>query len=184
MASLGSFLLLATFVVCSYAAVASVVGARRGSRRLIESGIGAFYLIAALMTVASAVMINAFLTHDFSIKYVARLLEHASSRCSTRSPRTGAASTARSCSGCSCCRSSDRSRSYVNRERHRDMIPYVVAIITVVQMFFLFLMIFHKNPFATYLTRGAGRRRGAEPAAPELLDGDPSAVALHGLRRA
>ena len=51
MASLGSFLLLATFVVCSYAAVVSVVGARRGSRRLIESGIGAFYLIAALMTV-------------------------------------------------------------------------------------------------------------------------------------
>ncbi len=74
MASLGSFLLLATFVVCSYAAVASVVGARRGSRRLIESGIGAFYLIAALMTVAIGVIINAFLTDDFSIKYVVALL--------------------------------------------------------------------------------------------------------------
>ena len=66
-----SFLLLATFVVCSYAAVASVVGARRRSRRLIESGIGAFYLVTALMTCASAVIINAFLTDDFSIKYVA-----------------------------------------------------------------------------------------------------------------
>ena len=75
MASLGSFLLLATFVVCSYAAVASVVGARRGSRRLVESGIGAFYLIAALMTVASAVIINAFLTDDFSIKYVVHYSE-------------------------------------------------------------------------------------------------------------
>ena len=42
MAALGSFLLLATFVVCSYASAASVVGARRGSRPLIESGIGAF----------------------------------------------------------------------------------------------------------------------------------------------
>ena len=30
---------------------------------------------------------------------------------------------------------------------------------------------------------GAGRRRGAEPAAAELLHGDSSAVALHGLRR-
>ena len=70
MASLGSFLLLATFVVCSYAAVISVVGARRRSRQLIESGIGAFYLVAALMTCASAVMINAFLTDDFSIRYV------------------------------------------------------------------------------------------------------------------
>src|SRR5436190_5746587 len=72
MASLGTFLLLATFVVCSYAGAVSVVGARRGSRRLIESGIGAFYLIAALMTVASAVMVNAFLTDDFTIRYVSR----------------------------------------------------------------------------------------------------------------
>src|SRR5438094_8258032 len=70
MASLGAFLLLASFVVCSYAAVVSVVGARRASRRLIESGIGAFYLVAALMTVASAVILNAFVTGDYSIKYV------------------------------------------------------------------------------------------------------------------
>src|SRR5207247_534746 len=70
MASLGSFLLLATFVVCSYAASVSVVGARRRSRRLVESGIGAFYLVAALMSVASAVMINAFLTGDYAIRYV------------------------------------------------------------------------------------------------------------------
>src|SRR5207245_4873970 len=70
MASLGTFLLLATFVVCSYATVISVVGARRGSRRLIESCVGAFYMVAALMTVASAVIVNAFLTNDYSIKYV------------------------------------------------------------------------------------------------------------------
>src|SRR5438874_13667942 len=70
MASLGSFLLLAAFVFCSYAAAISVVGARRRSRRLIESGIGAFYFVAALMTAASAVIINAFLTNDYSIKYV------------------------------------------------------------------------------------------------------------------
>ena len=72
MPALGTFLLLTTFIVCSYAAVASVVGARRGSQKLAESGIGAFYLIAALMTVASAVMVNAFLTNDYSIRYVAR----------------------------------------------------------------------------------------------------------------
>src|ERR1051326_4192206 len=70
MPALGSFLLLTTFVVCSYAAVSSVVGARRGSRRLGESGIGGFSLVRALMTVASAVMVNAFLVGDYSIKYV------------------------------------------------------------------------------------------------------------------
>src|SRR4029079_12936815 len=72
MASLGSFLLLASFVVCAYSAVISVAGARRGSRSLVESGIGAFYLVAALMTLAAAVIVNAFLTDDFSIKYVQR----------------------------------------------------------------------------------------------------------------
>ena len=41
MATLGTFLLLASFVVCAYAIAASVAGARRRSRRLIESGIGA-----------------------------------------------------------------------------------------------------------------------------------------------
>ena len=71
MAALGTFLLLSTFVVCCYSAVISVVGARRRSRGLIESGIGAFYLVCALMTAASAVMINAFLTNDYTIKYVA-----------------------------------------------------------------------------------------------------------------
>ena len=41
----------------------------------------------------------------------------------------------------------------VNREVHRELIPYVVAVISVVQMFFLFLMVVHNNPFETYLTQ-------------------------------
>ncbi len=49
MATLGYVILLTTFVVCSYAVGASVAGARRGSRRLIESGIGAFHMVTALM---------------------------------------------------------------------------------------------------------------------------------------
>ena len=72
MATLGYTVLLATFVVCSYAATASVAGARRGSRRLIESGIGAFHMVTALMVMASILMIHAFVTNDFSIRYVSR----------------------------------------------------------------------------------------------------------------
>jgi cytochrome c-type biogenesis protein CcmF len=40
----------------------------------------------------------------------------------------------------------------VNRDRYRELIPYVVAVVSVVQMFFLFLMMVHNNPFGTYLT--------------------------------
>ena len=48
MATLGSYTLLAAFVACAYAAAAAVAGHRRHSARLLESGIGAFYLVTAL----------------------------------------------------------------------------------------------------------------------------------------
>src|SRR6266481_8192730 len=162
MASLGSALLLATFVVCSYAAAISVVGARRRSRRLIESGIGAFYLMCALMTSASAVMVNAFLTDDFSIKYVQHYSDSVQPLFYKITSYWGGL---------------DGSimfwvfllsifgsiAVYVNRERHRELIPYVVATISVVQMFFLYLMIVHRNPFTTYVANAPAEGQGLNP---------------------
>ncbi|MGZ7033306.1 MAG: heme lyase CcmF/NrfE family subunit, partial [Thermoanaerobaculia bacterium] len=52
---------------------------------------------------------------------------------------------------------------YTNRERHRELIPYVVATISVVQMFFLFLMVVHKNPFTTFLTTAEPDGKGLNP---------------------
>ena len=72
MAALGSFTLLAAFVACAYAIAACVAGARRRSSPVIESGIGAFYLVTALMTLASAIIVHAFITQDYSIRYVDR----------------------------------------------------------------------------------------------------------------
>src|SRR5678815_2617637 len=162
MASLGSFLLLSTFVVCAYSAVISVVGARRRSRRLIESGIGAFYLVAALMTCASAVMVNAFLTDDFSIKYVTHYSDSVQPLFYKITSYWGGL---------------DGSimfwvfllsvfgsvAVFVNRERHRELIPYVIAVISTVQMFFLYLMVVHKNPFTTFLTEVPADGRGLNP---------------------
>jgi cytochrome c-type biogenesis protein CcmF len=162
MASLGTFLLLASFVTCSYAGVVAVVGARRGSRRLIESGIGAFYLVCALMTCASAVMINAFLTGDFSIKYVEHYSDSVQPLFYKITSYWGGldgsimfwvfllsvfGSTA----------------VWVNRERHRELIPYVVATISTVQMFFLYLMVVHRNPFTTFLTAAPAEGQGLSP---------------------
>src|SRR5580704_4874037 len=162
MASLGSFLLLAAFVVCAYSAVISVAGARRGSRRLIESGIGAFYLVAALMTVASAVIINAFLTEDYSIKYVQHYSDSVQPLFYKITSYWGGL---------------DGSimfwvfllsifgsiAVYVNRERHRELIPYVVAVISTVEMFFLYLMVVHKNPFSTFVATVPADGRGLNP---------------------
>jgi cytochrome c-type biogenesis protein CcmF len=72
MASLGSLVLLLAFLACAYAIAASVAGARRGNARLMASGAGAFHTISALMTVASGLMLYAFVTGDYTIKYVQR----------------------------------------------------------------------------------------------------------------
>jgi cytochrome c-type biogenesis protein CcmF len=162
MATLGTFLLLASFVVCSYAAVVSVVGDRRGSRRLIESGIGAFYCVAALMTAASAVMINAFLTGDYSIKYVAHYSDSVQPLFYKITSYWGGLDGSimfwvflLSLFG--------SAAVYINRERHRELIPYVVATISAVQMFFLYLMVVHKNPFTTFLTTAPADGEGLNP---------------------
>jgi cytochrome c-type biogenesis protein CcmF len=162
MASLGSFLLLAAFVVCSYAAVVSVAGARRGSRRLIESGIGAFYLIGALMSAASAVIINAFVTGDYSIKYVAHYSDSVQPLFYRIASYWGGLDGSimfwvflLSLFG--------SAAVYVNREQHRELIPYVVATISTVQMFFLYLMVAHRNPFSTFMTSVPGDGDGLNP---------------------
>jgi cytochrome c-type biogenesis protein CcmF len=162
MASLGSFLLMATFVISAYAIAVSIAGARRGSRSLVESGVGAFYLSAALMTVASAVIIRAFVTDDYSIKYVQHYSDGLQPLFYKLTSYWGGL---------------DGSimfwvfllaafgslAVYVNRERQRELIPYVVAIISTVELFFLFMMIVHKNPFETFLVQAPSDGQGLNP---------------------
>src|SRR6187431_3257158 len=159
MASLGSFLLLITFVVAAYAAAASVAGARRRNNRLIESGIGAFYTVAALMTVASGVIVYAFVAHDYTIKYVQRYSDSVQPLFYKITSYWGGLDGSilfwvflLSVFGAIAVR--------VNRERHRELIPYVVAIISVVESFSLFLMVIHRNPFDTFLTDAPTEGRG------------------------
>ena len=162
MATLGTFTLLAAFVACAYAAAACVAGARRRSSRMTESGIGAFYLVTALMTLASAIIVHAFVTRDYTIRYVDRYSDSVQPLFYKLTSYWGGL---------------DGSIMFwvfllsvfgaiaiqTNRERQRELVPYAVAVIAVVQMFFLFLMIVHKNPFATYLTEVPTDGRGLNP---------------------
>ena len=162
MASLGSFTLLVAFVACAYAAAASVAGARRRSARVIESGIGAFYLVTALMTLASAIIVHAFVTRDYTIRYVDRYSDSVQPLFYKLTSYWGGLDGSimfwvflLSVFGAIAVKS--------NRERQRELIPYVVAVIAVVQMFFLLLMIVNNDPFATYLTQAPTDGRGLNP---------------------
>jgi cytochrome c-type biogenesis protein CcmF len=162
MPSLGTFLLLTSFVVSAYAIAASVAGARLRSQRLIESGIGAFYFITALMTVASGVMVHAFVTNNYAIKYVQHYSDSAQPLAYKIASYWGGL---------------DGSimfwvfllgifgtiAIYSNRERHRELIPYVVAVIAAVEMFFIFLMVVHNNPFSTFLAQAPAEGKGLNP---------------------
>src|SRR3954452_21556723 len=162
MASLGSFVLLATFVVASYALAASVAGGRRRSRALIESGVGAFYLTAALMTVASGIIVHAFVTGNYAIKYVQRYSDSAQPLIYRITSYWGGL---------------DGSILFwvfllsvfgtvavaTNRERHRELIPWVVAVVSATEMFFLFLMVVHNNPFSTFLGQAPADGKGLNP---------------------
>jgi len=162
MSLFGSFTLYAAFVACAYALAASVAGARRRSARVIESGIGAFYLVTGLMTLASAIIVYAFVSHDYTIRYVDRYSDSSQPLFYKLTSYWGGLDGSimfwvflLSVFGAIAVHS--------NRERQRELIPYVVAVIASVQMFFLFLMIVHKNPFATYLLEIPIDGRGLNP---------------------
>ena len=162
MSSLGSYLLLAAFVTSAYAIAASIAGARRRSDRLIESGVGAFYLIAAIMSVASSIIVYAFVAGDYSIKYVQRTSDSVQPLFYKITSYWGGLDGSimfwvflLSLFG--------GAAVYVNRERHRELIPYVVVVISVVQMFFLYLMVIHNNPFETFLTESPTEGAGLSP---------------------
>ena len=162
MASLGYYLLLAAFVVGAYATAISVAGARRRSSPMIESGVGAFYLLAAIMTAASAVIVYAFVTGDYSIRYVQRYSDNGQPLFYKLTSYWGGLDGSimfwvflLSLFG--------SAAIYINRERHRELIPYVVAVISSVEMFFLLLMVVHNNPFDTYLTESPADGAGLNP---------------------
>src|SRR6266545_793028 len=162
MPALGSFVLLATFVVASYALAACVAGGRRRSRALIESGVGAFYMTAALMTVASGILVHAFVTGNYAIKYVQRYSDSAMPLAYKITSYWGGL---------------DGSIMFwvfllsifgtiavsTNRERHRELIPWVVAMISATEMFFIFIMVVHNNPFDTFVAGGPADGKGLSP---------------------
>ena len=69
------------------------------------------------------------------------------------------------------------------RGRYTELQPWIIATLMSILIFFAVLMLFAANPFATYIRTTPRRRRRPQPASAELLDGDPSADPLHGLRR-
>ena len=153
MENLGSLAILMAFCVALYATVASVVGRVQRKPFLIVSGQRAAYAIWALVTLAAGVLVYALMTGDFRFAYVA---EHSNTALPT--PYKFAALW------------SGQEGSllfwtwllstytavvaFTNRRRHRDMMPWVLAVLTTIEVFFLTMNNFVANAFKVLATDG------------------------------
>ncbi|MDB4971473.1 MAG: ccmF [Myxococcales bacterium] len=161
-ATLGDAGLLMALVASAYVIGAAVAGARRKNQRLVRSAIYASYAATGLIAFASAVMWFAILSNDYTIKYVQRHSDASMPWFYKFTAFWGGL---------------DGSilwwvlllavfaslSIFINRERHRELVPYVAAILYVVIGFFLFLIIFQKRPFDTYLTEAPRVGKGMNP---------------------
>jgi cytochrome c-type biogenesis protein CcmF len=161
-AEFGELILLATLVVATWAGAASAVGARQRSRRLVASSVYATYGAAALLSLASSLIFFSILANDYSIKYVQHNSEATMPWYYKLTSYWGGL---------------DGSMMfwawilslfaaiavYVNRERHRELLPWVIAILMGALDFFLLLIIFQKRPFDTFLTEAPTAGKGMSP---------------------
>ena len=148
MGDLGSITLLMALALAAYSAVGSALGRLRNIPPLVESARYATYTLVLVLAVSVASLVGAFLSNDFELRYVA---EHSS----LAMPRvyTWVAFYA----------GNEGSLLYIAfalsalsalalllaPARVRDSLPYTNAVLMVVLTFFLAVMAFMANPFAT-----------------------------------
>src|SRR5215471_16864601 len=153
MENLGSLAILLAFCVALYATVASVVGRLKNKPFLVVSGRRAAYATWVLMTTASAILVYALMTGDFRFSYVA---EH-SNRTMPMLYKFAAwwGGQEGSLLFWSWLLSTYTAVVvFSNVRRHSGMMPWVVAVLTTIQTFFLILNNFIANPFQVLATGG------------------------------
>src|SRR5262245_29653640 len=147
MAAFGTLTLLIALVVATYAGTASLIGVRRGSRRLVESGRSGVYALAAVLGLSSVAMWYSFLSHDYSIKYVHRYSD-ASSPLFYQIPAYGGGLDGWILWWAFLRPVVSALAGYSNRHRHRELLPFAVTALVAIADFFLFVIFFFKSPFA------------------------------------
>ena len=144
---LGSLFLWATLAAAAYGAVVSVVGARKGNPGLVAAGRAAAFVAAAMATLAILVMWRSLLIHDFSVDYVAQV---------------GSRSTPPFISIISLWAALEGSIlfwlwvltlytavvAWLYRKKDQEELPYVLAVLFGIALFFVGVAVGPGNPFA------------------------------------
>jgi cytochrome c-type biogenesis protein CcmF len=146
MVTLGNLSLMLALAAALYAVVASIWGATNRRRDFTESATHAAYACWGLVVIATAVMLHALITNDFSIEYVA-------SYTSTSLPLRYRMSALWGGMEGSLLFWALILTSFIalvqwqNRDRNRELMPWVTATASTVAAFFLSLLCFLTPPF-------------------------------------
>jgi len=162
MAAFGNLTLLVSFVVATLAGVTSFVGIRRGSERLMRAGRAAVYLLATTLSMAIAAMVHAFTSSDFSIKYVQHYSEAGQPFGYKLTAVWGGLDGSllfwvfllAICSAIAV-------RTLWRREP--AITAYAVTVLMAACDFFIYLVIYEKNPFDTFLVTQPSAGQGLNP---------------------
>jgi cytochrome c-type biogenesis protein CcmF len=148
MAALGRACLLLALAVCVYGIGASIYGVRTGRMEFSDSGRRSVYALAGILTVAFAVLEIAFLHNDFAFNTVA----DTSSRTTPTFYKAAAVWSSQEGSLLLWAWLLSLWSSlvlFLTRGRLRDVAAYATAILLGFGGFFISLMVFYAQPFAT-----------------------------------
>jgi cytochrome c-type biogenesis protein CcmF len=146
MNAIGEFSLFLSLVVAAYASIAAWLGWRIERGEWVRSGENALHALLGLLTLSTAALIYALVTHDFSLAYVVNYSNRTQPMAYTVSALYGG---------------NDGSLLFwawmlvlfgaivvfQNRRRHRDLMPHVVGVMGIVTFFFVGVMLLLANPF-------------------------------------
>ena len=146
MADLGVMALLLGLALSAYSVIGSAIGAKTGMPALIVSARRALYMTTLAAAVASAALINAFVQNDFSIKYVAdhsnSVMERAFVWVAFYSGNEGSLLYIVLALGVM----SALAIRFAPKRMAPSM-PWTIAILAVVQLFYFFVLSFFASPF-------------------------------------
>jgi cytochrome c-type biogenesis protein CcmF len=146
MPELGRLAVCLALLCALFSIVAGIVGAVRRRRDVVRSAEHAAYAVFGLVLVAALILLRALVTHDFSLEYVAAYSS------STLPANYTVAALWGGQKGsllfwALVLTTFATIVQWQNRERNRELMPYVTATLMTVTAFFLSLVVFITDPF-------------------------------------
>ncbi len=149
MSWLGSMAIYFALYVSIVAVALGAVAAITRSRRFLHAARFACYAVAGSLTAASAILIHAFLTHDFSIQYVASFSDTTMPTFYLLGAFWGGQAGSllfwiwKAAAFSALC-------VYVNRKKYQQFMPWVMATCMAVVAGLMIILVFGSNPFDPY----------------------------------